>query len=713
MFGLNRLALVKKAFGNRSAKGAKQSRRRVGLRVEALERRELLSAGEPIAWTGWNDLGQQLQAMSPVYDAQHNLHLFGIGTNNTVYQDVAYSDLGGLFAGWKSVGGVAAQSISAILDSHGSLNVFVIGTNHDLYWTSQPTYDGASGSWTCMGGWFGSFTTVLDPHGNLDVFAVGGDNLLYAAAQSATSGAWGSWYRLGGAVQSSSSLNPNGNLSASLDSQGNLHVFYIGTDNAVYCYMQPNTNGLWTWSYSRLGGWVWTISSSLDALGNLDVFGIGADNAVWYTSQPRNSGSFSSWTSLGLGPNQETWQSVHAGLDGHGNLDVFAIGTDGVVRYVVAPPNPTPGPWMKKLGDSIKSISLVPDNVTGNMDLFAIGSSNNEAYVMESATYRYVSGGALFGPNGPSYLDVQQGGMGDCWLLASLAEVAARAPVIITSMFTYVNVIQPNGIEVGKYQVRFYDQNNQPYYVLVDPELPDGGLMYDHPVNGVLWVALAEKAYAVATGYNDYYVLNGGDAATALQAITGRHANDSNINPNAIATAWIQGQFIVLCTPGKPASSYIEGGHCYALVGYNPSSANAYEIFNPWGTAANGWNGGTVGGKYGLWWVSASFLSQNFGGQSLTSAAPGMVLGLQKTELPVTLGAGRQADPSEVLFATLGGSSNPSRPPDDGSADMLARSRADSAASLSPADVASLLVRHKRASAADALFADANSFERR
>ena len=36
--------------------------------------------------------------------------------------------------------------------------------------------------------------------------------------------------------------------------------------------------------------------------------------------------------------------------------------------------------------------------------------------------------GTLFGPNGPSYLDVEQGGVGDCWLMASLAEVAARDP---------------------------------------------------------------------------------------------------------------------------------------------------------------------------------------------------------------------------------------------------------------------------------------------
>ena len=47
-----------------------------------------------------------------------------------------------------------------------------------------------------------------------------------------------------------------------------------------------------------------------------------------------------------------------------------------------------------------------------------------------AAAYTPVSG-SLFGADGPSYLDVHQGDVGDCWLMASLAEVAARDPADI------------------------------------------------------------------------------------------------------------------------------------------------------------------------------------------------------------------------------------------------------------------------------------------
>ena len=82
----------------------------------------------------------------------------------------------------------------------------------------------------------------------------------------------------------------------------------------------------------------------------------------------------------------------------------------------------------------------------------------------------------------------------------------------------------------------------------MDAELPAGGGTYDHPVNGVPWVALAEKAYAEANslgyvttqqpGKDSYAALNGGDPAWALQAITGKPASDFAVNPANLATAW-------------------------------------------------------------------------------------------------------------------------------------------------------------------------------
>jgi hypothetical protein len=250
--------------------------------------------------------------------------------------------------------------------------------------------------------------------------------------------------------------------------------------------------------------------------------------------------------------------------------------------------------------------------------------------------YSAVSG-SLFGANGPSYLDVEQGYLGDCWLLASLAAVAARDPADIRSMFTADGTAVENGSAVSLYTVRFYNSNGVAQYVTVDTELPSGGDYYDYPANGVLWVALAEKAYAEANGAgivttmsersDSYAALNGGDPAWALQAITGKSANDFAINPANIAAAWNAGEIIVLGSSPTPASPYIvgdsQGTHAYAVVNYTASSSSPFEVYNPWGTNSAGWALGTFNGHevYGLFWASASFLSQNFAGQSIGMGA--------------------------------------------------------------------------------------------
>src|SRR3990172_2095223 len=74
-----------------------------------------------------------------------------------------------------------------------------------------------------------------------------------------------------------------------------------------------------------------------------------------------------------------------------------------------------------------------------------------------SGAYRQIAGTLFVG--GAAYTDVKQGSVGDCYLMASLAEVALRNPSTITSMFIV------NGD--GTYTVRFYNAG-QANYVTVD-----------------------------------------------------------------------------------------------------------------------------------------------------------------------------------------------------------------------------------------------------
>jgi hypothetical protein len=271
------------------------------------------------------------------------------------------------------------------------------------------------------------------------------------------------------------------------------------------------------------------------------------------------------------------------------------------------------------------------------------------AHPVASAPYSPVNG-TLFNPNNglASYLDVQQGVVGDCWLMASLEEVAAREPYVIPSMVFQDGTTTENGSTVGVYSVRLFDPYGNSQYFTVDSELPGGGNTYDHPVGGagavngspnlVLWAALAEKAYAqasssgfVPTSYNSsgylyvnaYAGLNGGWPEWALGAITGKSTTPHYaINPSDVASAWNAGELVVLCTT-SPSSSWIVANHCYALVGYTPSSGS-FTLVNAWGTDSNGYAPGN-GSKWGQFWANAGFLSNNFSSQAfgLRSASGG------------------------------------------------------------------------------------------
>jgi hypothetical protein len=240
----------------------------------------------------------------------------------------------------------------------------------------------------------------------------------------------------------------------------------------------------------------------------------------------------------------------------------------------------------------------------------------------------------LYNQGGPSYLDVEQGQVGDCWLLSSLAEVAARYPKDIENMFTYDGTAVENGSIVRLYTVRLFGRDGAEHGIEVDTELPSGGQYYAHVANALgteaLWVALAEKAYAeagslgwVTTSHgasDSYNELEAGDPAWALQAITGKPASDYLINPTNIAAAWSAGDLVVLCS-GIPSSPYIVAGHCYAVVGYNASSTRPFEVFNPWGTDSGGWAPGETDRYYGRFTASAAFLWQNFFEQSFGMGA--------------------------------------------------------------------------------------------
>jgi hypothetical protein len=210
-------------------------------------------------------------------------------------------------------------------------------------------------------------------------------------------------------------------------------------------------------------------------------------------------------------------------------------------------------------------------------------------------TYPYArAAGRLFGSSGPVYQDVHQGYLGDCYLLAALAETALRSSQAVNTMFI------DNGDQT--WTVRYY-VNGKATYVTVDRYLPANGsgrfvfANYGHSVSNpqeVLWVALAEKAYVQLnesgllgrSAGNSYSLIEGGYAALALQQISARVYSRLPLissSLTALVNAWNSGRLISLSSKGtNKMTDPIIGHHAYALVGYNTTN-KTFLAFNPWG----------------------------------------------------------------------------------------------------------------------------------
>jgi Calpain family cysteine protease len=229
----------------------------------------------------------------------------------------------------------------------------------------------------------------------------------------------------------------------------------------------------------------------------------------------------------------------------------------------------------------------------------AVGQTN------PGATYQ-TSSEPLFGiGNAPSYLDVNQGYLGDCYFLASLGEVALQDPLAIEHMIHE----HPN----GTYGVRFI-VNGQAEFITVNDQLPTlpgnyqfaNGSHLEFANGPVAWAELIEKAFAqlnaepnaphgaqlnVASNAYDGIVAGNG---TALTLLTGQSVSADYLSPATplatvavqIANAWTGTQSIVVGTPNIDNGNLV-ASHMFEVIGYD-SATQTLTLHNPWGSGYSG-----------------------------------------------------------------------------------------------------------------------------
>src|SRR5262249_54757801 len=117
--------------------------------------------------------------------------------------------------------------------------------------------------------------------------------------------------------------------------------------------------------------------------------------------------------------------------------------------------------------------------------------------------------------DGPAMSDVNQGSIGDCYFLSSMAAFAQYKPSQLQESAV--------GLGDGTYCVRFFSGSN-PVYVRVNDTFSTGGFdgyKFAYPgTNGSIWAMVMEKAFCeFRTGANTYASINSGWMGSVYSAL--------------------------------------------------------------------------------------------------------------------------------------------------------------------------------------------------
>jgi hypothetical protein len=195
--------------------------------------------------------------------------------------------------------------------------------------------------------------------------------------------------------------------------------------------------------------------------------------------------------------------------------------------------------------------------------------------------------GSLWG-TGPVAADVNQGYVGDCYFLSSLASFANLQPALL----------QSSAVDMGDgtYTVQFMTSANTPEFIRVSNDISTyggGSYVYARPgSSGSLWAVVLEKAFAYfRTGANTYSSINSGwmGSAYALFGVNSTFFYLSSTSATSLystlSSELAAGKEVTLGTGNAPN---LVSGHAYTLVSCTITNGVAsYVVRNPWGVSGD------------------------------------------------------------------------------------------------------------------------------
>ena len=231
------------------------------------------------------------------------------------------------------------------------------------------------------------------------------------------------------------------------------------------------------------------------------------------------------------------------------------------------------------------STQAIPSTLLGQR--LADPTPTSKAYV-----YKRFDNRPLFAAAGPTADDVQQGQTGDCYLTSTLAAAATVTPDNIRGMV--------GDLGDGTYAVRFEASNGASTFYRVDNDLAVYNANSTTPayaglgVNGSVWVAIVEKAFAFARrNQGSYDSLNTGwmnEGLTAIgllknsQTIWKDDAASADDFLNKIQARLAAGDVTTVAVYNQNDAANLVGGHAYTVVRINKLSNGTRQLVlrNPW-----------------------------------------------------------------------------------------------------------------------------------
>lgn len=243
----------------------------------------------------------------------------------------------------------------------------------------------------------------------------------------------------------------------------------------------------------------------------------------------------------------------------------------------------------------VTSLCFDPDNPKQDPDV--------KAFVSQVKTWRrpseWCKNPVIF-KDDASPGDIEQGQLGDCWLLSALGVVAMK-PAILKHLF-----VKADG-KRGEYKLRFYREGKWEE-VTIDDRFPcgaDGKPIFGHCKDPEeIWVLLIEKALAKLLG--TYEALDGGYLEEGVVFLTGGRPEKVTINDwkgkscfeeteadlwHKLMTYHNEGHMMgaAICSgkemPDK--STGLVAGHAYGVLNVHPTKDGKFKLIqlrNPWGS---------------------------------------------------------------------------------------------------------------------------------